>query len=379
MELFPAILIGGPPHSGKSVLAYSLTQALRAAGVEHYLLRAYPDGEGDWANEADQEMVRRIRVKGALTPALVERIGRDIARRHLPLLVDVGGRPTSWQEAIFSHCTHAILLAPDPEGLATWREIAGRRSLVILAELHSSLSQAEVVWEEGVTLRGVIHGLERGATAAGPTFAALLKKITPLLAYEQDELRRAHRAMAPLDLVIELESLRRTLGGGPRWSPAQLPALLDYLPSGSPLALYDRAPNWLYAALALHAWPGRFYQFDPRLGWVAPPELAFGPIPAASPLQAQRLPLQGYDRLEIRLAASYLDYSEADGLTLSPVSSERGLVLSGKLPLWLWTALARLYRPAQWLGVYQPQLGIVIVRSAAPEMGMGKVIEAAEV
>ena len=44
MELFPAVMIGGPPHSGKSVLAYSLTQALRARGVAHYVLRAYPDG-----------------------------------------------------------------------------------------------------------------------------------------------------------------------------------------------------------------------------------------------------------------------------------------------------------------------------------------------
>ena len=58
MELFPAVMIGGPPHSGKSVLAYSLSQALRARQVAHYVLRAFPDGEGDWANEADQAMVR---------------------------------------------------------------------------------------------------------------------------------------------------------------------------------------------------------------------------------------------------------------------------------------------------------------------------------
>jgi len=47
MNQFPALMIGGPPHSGKSVLAYSLTQALRARQIDHYLLRACPDGEGD--------------------------------------------------------------------------------------------------------------------------------------------------------------------------------------------------------------------------------------------------------------------------------------------------------------------------------------------
>ncbi|HDN79334.1 MAG TPA: hypothetical protein ENG33_02555, partial [Chloroflexi bacterium] len=30
-------------------------------------------------------------------------------------------------------------------------------------------------------------------------------------------------------------------------------------------------------------------------------------------------------------------------------------VLSGKLPLWLWTALALAYKDALWLAVYQPQ------------------------
>ena len=54
LNQLPAVLIGGPPHSGKSVLIYSLSQALRARGVAHYALRACPDGEGDFSNETDQ-------------------------------------------------------------------------------------------------------------------------------------------------------------------------------------------------------------------------------------------------------------------------------------------------------------------------------------
>ena len=53
----PAVLVGGPPHSGKSVLIYSLSQALRARGIDHYALRACPDGEGDWSNEALPQLV----------------------------------------------------------------------------------------------------------------------------------------------------------------------------------------------------------------------------------------------------------------------------------------------------------------------------------
>src|SRR5512136_651193 len=69
MDLLPAVLVGGPPHSGKSVLAYALSRALRERGVAHYLLRACPDGEGDWSQEAEQSLVRQIRIKGSYTPA----------------------------------------------------------------------------------------------------------------------------------------------------------------------------------------------------------------------------------------------------------------------------------------------------------------------
>jgi CRISPR-associated protein Csx3 len=49
MPDFPAVLIGGPPHSGKSVFVYSLTRALRAARIPHYALRAGRQRAGtDW-------------------------------------------------------------------------------------------------------------------------------------------------------------------------------------------------------------------------------------------------------------------------------------------------------------------------------------------
>jgi len=35
VNLLPAILIGGPPHAGKSVLTYSISQALRKRNVDH--------------------------------------------------------------------------------------------------------------------------------------------------------------------------------------------------------------------------------------------------------------------------------------------------------------------------------------------------------
>ena len=104
----PAVAIGGPPHSGKSVLAYSLSATLRELEVDHYLFRAYPpDGEGDWFLEGEPAFVRHFRVKGARSEAWLAPLIRDIAQRRLPLLVDMGGLPTEAQEAILDACTHA--------------------------------------------------------------------------------------------------------------------------------------------------------------------------------------------------------------------------------------------------------------------------------
>jgi CRISPR-associated protein Csx3 len=379
MELFPAVMIGGPPHSGKSVLAYSLTQALRARGVAHYVLRAYPDGEGDWANEADQALVRRIRVKGEGTPQWIARMCQDIANRHLPLIVDVGGRPTSDQEAVFDYCTHAILLTPDEEARSCWRKLASRHGLPLLADLHSTLTGEDLVHATAPFLRGQISRLERGRTARGPAFQALLDRLVALFAYDAAELRTAHLSLAPVELVVELARMGRTLGLGDewrRWSPRDLPALLDYLPAQKPLAVYDRGPNWLYAALALYAYPEPLYQFDVRLGWVAPPTLLIDPASPSSLLAARLLDRPTHTRLELALAGDYLDYGEAGGLALPPLPPGKGVVLSGKLPLWLWTALVRAYRDAPWLAVFQPPLGhrAVVVASQDQAMPIGALV-----
>ena len=73
MPVFPAVLVAGMPHCGKSVLAYMLSQHLRRMGIAHYLLRAAPDGEGDWFLEGDPAWVRtlRKRAKGPFTAAFV--------------------------------------------------------------------------------------------------------------------------------------------------------------------------------------------------------------------------------------------------------------------------------------------------------------------
>lgn len=358
----PAVVLGGPPHSGKSVLTFSLTQALRERNVPHYVIRAYPpDYEGDWFLSEPQEQVRPYRVKGARSTAWLAPLQRDIARRHLPLLVDLGGLPTADQEDLLDVCTHGILLTPDAAARAAWAERLARRGLVLLADLHSELHGETALIASSPLLRGTLAGLERGARASGPAFAALVESLEALFRPAAVGLRRRHLAEAQAELAVDIQQLAGELGqDAQQWSPAALPDVFDYLPQGRPLALYGRGPNWLYAAIAAHTLPAPFYLFDVRLGWIPAPELAWGEPAADAALTVAVHCTPEVTRLEFHLPDAYLDWEDDGPLRVPPVTTP-GLVLSGKLPMWLWAALARHYTAPEWVAVVQPSLAEPVV------------------
>ena len=201
---FPAILIGGPPHSGKSVLARSLKETLNQQQIECYLLRAAPDGEGDWFYDAPTEVAQTERRKGTFTSTWIERMYHDIAYRPLPFLVDVGGQPKAWQEDIFDQCTHAILLIKDAASRLLWQEIVERYNLIVIAVLTSQLEGESRLESEQSILQGTITQLIRGQSATGPVFEALLKRVSALFNYSHAELLNIHQSQAPTDLVVDI-------------------------------------------------------------------------------------------------------------------------------------------------------------------------------
>ncbi|OQA95044.1 MAG: hypothetical protein BWY25_02587 [Chloroflexi bacterium ADurb.Bin222] len=214
--MLPAVALGGPPHSGKSVLAYSLTQALREREAPHYLLRAYPpDYEGDWFLAGEPETVQHLRLKGARSEEWLPLLQRDIAGRQLPLLVDLGGLPTPTQEGVLAACTHGILLTRDAGSRALWRERFERYRLELLADLHSELDGENALTGVGAVLSGTLAGLERGARAQGPAFEALAERLAELFAAATQGLARAQLAAAPAELAVDVGALARQLGQAP--------------------------------------------------------------------------------------------------------------------------------------------------------------------
>jgi len=387
VNLLPAILVGGPPHAGKSVLFYSLTKTLHERGVAHHAIRACPDGEGNWFQEIYEAIgINEIRqicyTDKEWTDAFVSGICSDLERRHLPFLVDMGGRPQDEQRRIFLNCTHSILLLKpeDAESTALWRRLIAESSLSQIAEFRSELHGTPTLDSESPIIQGTITGLHRGSLASGPVFDALVERIATLFStYGPEELEQAKLAMAPAQPVNFDPLLHRFDPAAHSWKPEMLPRLAYELPVGESLAVYGKGPGWLYGTLAAQAEQQPFYQFDPRIGWLSPPTLQISAEPLSSEIVITLYEHEDDDALilKVRLINQYLDYRQVDNSPFPPASARRGLILNGQMPLWLVTALVRLYQHTDvaWIACYQPNLhGAVVVMSQMNTHAIGDVI-----
>lgn len=378
-NLFPAVLLAGPPHSGKSVLSFMLSQHLRNMGIAHYLLRAVPDGEGDWFLEGDPNIVRPLRLanKGDYTVDFVGHMRDVVESRLLPLLVDIGGRPRDEQFDILRACTHSVVLYRTEEERLDWQEKLAGMDLLPVAELRSSLNEEDRIEQVRPILQGVTTGLERETDKrkTGAVFGALLDRVAGICHYEEAFLEKIHTQRAPLPFMSESELARR-LGLVRQdkkifWSPADLRNLQQVLAKDEPLALYGRGPVWLAAFAAAHTCPVDMAMFDVRFGWVKIPKIGFADNPS---LQTNLTTLDNIgDLLTVSIPGGVL---EPDQMTINPFTGKNGLTLSGRLPRWTYAALARQLLPLRaWIGIHEPkQNQIVVIHSNTPSMSVGDVL-----
>ncbi|MEI7770234.1 MAG: CRISPR-associated protein Csx3 [Chloroflexales bacterium] len=369
---YPAILLGGPPHAGKSTLIYRLSAALSRIGVVHYVMRASPDGEGNWTAEGTTGVVRilRERAKQPWSGTFTSAVARDVARRHLPLLIDAGGKPSPEISQVMARCTHVLLLAANLQALPLWRDMVASHGLPLIAELHSVLSGPQVVKDAGPVLRGVISGLSPLDSSDGPCFDALVQRLAQICTYDGETLFRSHRAMLhDIDLVLHVERPIHPLPAHDpyvrRWQVGELPTLLANLPTDEPLAIYGRGPAWLIAALAALSPQQPFAIFDVRLGWVRPPDLAFGNRPTADLIDWRIItPAPGIYQIGLRVSGGYFDYADVPDITLPIIPSDAGVIIDGKLPNWIFAAIIRRYVDCAWVALREPRSdGAVIVAS----------------
>lgn len=374
---FPAVLIAGPPHSGKSVLSYLLSQHLRQARIAHYLLRAAPDGEGDWfLHNYQKAAVRIIRQanKSKFSKSFEHETLAAIRGRMVPLLVDIGGQPQGEQFAIMQACTHAVLLYKTSDEKETWNSRFSRYGLPIIAELHSVQNAPESIRTLTPTLCGDISGLRRQTPQTGVVFGALLERLRGILHYDEETLAFIHLQQAPYAPVQE-SGLARQLGlwtgeGLLRWQPEQtLPRLADWQPPSGGMALYGRGPVWLAAALAVRSSSAAFSIFDPRYGWLHLPPVRQTP---ASNLKWKTVHQKNFLILQARLPGGWI--APEDLWLPASLPPAQPIVLDGRLPRWAMAALTRALAPGRdWLAIRDlHDGGAVVVESHVASVPVGK-------
>lgn len=363
-NFLPAILLAATPHNGKSVLAYLLSHELRKRQIPHILLRAAPDGEGDWFYESPDEVRIALRRKGTFNNRLVAAMRRAIQNRRLPMLVDIGGRPQGTQFDILAECTHVIHLFRDEHDRAVSGAWLEPLNLIPVAELQSQLEGDDILRQDNGILRGVITHLDRNNPRPGMVFTRLVERVAGLFAYTEDELLALDRRDAPADArLITTTWLAERLNaftdnGSIRFGPDHLPLLPGLVGKNTAVALYGRMPMWLVAAIAALTAPERLYWFDARhYGWVEVPairrkadgshrEFSLTPHAEGDAVRLTYVPQSGITILTILRSV---------GVPRLP--TETGIILDGPMPGWLWAALARAYRHHPWLAARDPRRG----------------------
>ena len=200
---FPAILLAGPPHIGKSVLSFLLTGHLRQMRTPHILLRAIPDNEGDWPMSSDQHLIYTLRFKhkGKLSASFLAHLRQMIDRRSLPLLVDLDGALHKDHFELIEACSHSILLYNETEDCAKWQRDLAQAGLLPIAELQSQQGADDQILNLRPVLEGIISNLERGLKhqKVGATFGVLLDRVAGICHFTDPELEHFRLSNIPKD------------------------------------------------------------------------------------------------------------------------------------------------------------------------------------
>jgi len=238
-----------------------------------------------------------------------------------------------------------------------WRSYIERDKLELLAEIFSQ----KLGESAGSGSEGPMTTLKPGDLRYNIEFGALVERIREIFSrYTPEQLEQWHLSQVPLESIVNLPKRLATLApenDDNAWTPRVLQPLLASLSEQAAFSIYGRGPAWLYGALALHAGTRPFQQFDARIGWVTPPSLqaaATADQATSSNLSIEE-PFVSDDIYAIALypTYNYLDFRVADQLVFPEPLPQRGVIVSGKLPLWLFTALARFYaqRDVPWIAL----------------------------
>ncbi len=140
-------VVGGPAHSGKSVFIQALRKHLQKLNPDFYyqdfyIIRACPDGEGDWFGDIPEKQGKIYRYSGIFTDELANQLAQDISnvsKTKKTIIVDVGGKIDKKNNTIFSKCNCGIIVSNDETKTQKWLGAFELCDLNLLAIINSKL------------------------------------------------------------------------------------------------------------------------------------------------------------------------------------------------------------------------------------------------
>lgn len=188
-RLCPALMVVGPPDSGKTVFSHALFRALIPDYPDVFLQRAQWDGEGNWilelpptATDDDREVFKRA-YKGRLTthffPYHADAI-LQLRRQKQLVIVDVGGKVQDAKMPILEACSHYLIISTCNDEVKKWHEFCrDRGNLRSLAVIKSTLDQIEIIHQREPFLEMTCGPWVQGARDGVPE--VLLAEVRSLL------------------------------------------------------------------------------------------------------------------------------------------------------------------------------------------------------
>lgn len=341
------VVICGPPHSGKSVFTQQLRRLLLPLGCCG-VIESCPDGEGGWSNVTDQSLVSSLRVKGKFTSEFVSWVLDSLTNCPQPLvLADVGGVRSPENQQIFQACNAFIVVAnPAKEGeLAAWEEFGKANGCKPIALLNSILTGETVLdsTQDGI-VRGTQAGLERGEKVGGAVIEAVVNTLLDMIGrpkFSAGELEaNVHTGQLADQLGISCEERDARLGFRPWHAPA-IRALSSQALAQNQCRIWGVCPGWLPALLASCS-SGVTQLWDIRLGWVEIPELALTPEGSKS-LDWEVTETDDFTVVKFQIPGGVFDIRQLADVTAPSISAGKTVVINGRGPHWLTTAIAWAY------------------------------------
>lgn len=383
------IVFCGPPHSGKSVFIANLLEKMPTDSMT--IIRACPDGEGNWSNNENQDETSMVRKKGKFTNTYIEDACEAIDnQKNKIVLVDVGGVMSKENEEVFQHCDSFIVLSSDEKKKAEWLQFGTNFGLDCVACLDSSLVGHEEVYTKQPYLQGRMVGLERGQTLddsriINEIVSNILKKSKY---FEQEDVQETN----PKEVFIDDTKLGFELGYGKeiqnneemvvrqvRWKEDAIPKLYQCIPQKvkdtDTVRLNGIRANFILSAICKACRKNdvkNISLYDVRSNEYIP----IKNIPKQANLnECEGLDyhiVENQDNLFMNVDITKEKYSLEDyeKCVLPQIDENKSLYLSGRLPNWLLASITSSYQSSR-IFTFQPGKGFTCVSSVdEKELGM---------